>query len=484
MITPQRLYPTAALLALLVALLACLASAPEDAAPPAASFATVTPGGRISVSLLTPTSMLGGASGQPGTLIAPAATATAEAATAVAQTATALAPTPTRPGVFTEQEVCPGPGTPTLPDQAPPFNRYAELIARYLSDGGPTTVLEARLRGWNAIVDYGGLVLVDRDFTGDGVPEVLVAVLDSEQAEYPYPGDLFVFGCDEGAYRLLYQAGSVSTRSAPILYSADDLNGDYLNDMVYAVQDCASTVCITQVEIVGWNLTLGSFERLLAGDVRAPLAQVQVVDNNGDGLREVVVTSGVAEVPGAGPQRVVITTLGWDGAQYVVAGTQSEPSAYRIHVIHDADRALVAGDYEGAVDLYRQAIRDETLLSWTYPNELQHLRAYARYRMMLVRAAAGDVGGAQNARDALLEEYALPTPEGGGPSPGTLLPGYQFAEMARIFWQDFALNRSVERACRIVVNYALAAPASYEVLNSFGSANPVYTAYDLCPFGG
>jgi hypothetical protein len=42
----------------------------------------------------------------------------------------------------------------------------------------------------------------------------------------------------------------------------------------------------------------------------------------------------------------------------------------------------------------------------------------------------------------------------------------------------------VENACRLVVSYALAAPASYEVLNSFGSANPVYTAYDLCPFGG
>jgi hypothetical protein len=56
--------------------------------------------------------------------------------------------------------------------------------------------------------------------------------------------------------------------------------------------------------------------------------------------------------------------------------------------------------------------------------------------------------------------------------------------MARLFWNDFALNRDVVTACRIVVDYARLRPVSFEVLNSFGAANPTYTPTDLCPFSG
>ncbi len=454
--------------------LACLTGAPASAPTPAVSFATVTPGGRISVSLLEPAPSGGIDMTTQGTPIGPVGTATADAATAIAQTAVALTAGPTYPGLFTRPALCPLPGTPILPEEAPPFNRYAETVAQYLSAGGATTVLEARLRSWGAIVDYGGLVLTDRDFTGDGVPEVLMVALDPQRAAFPYPGELFIFGCDEGAYRLLYQSGSANARSAPLLYRADDINGDYLNELVYATQDCSGTLCVTEVEIIAWNLTLGVFGRLLGEEVRAPLADVQVTDLEGDGRWEVIVTSGTVEAPDAGPQRVFTTTLRWDGTQYTIASVEASPSPYRIHVIHDADNAFRAGDYAGAIDLYRRAVRDEALLSWLYPDEAQHLTAYARYRIMLARVAQGDVAAAQRVRDDLVEEYAA--------SPGA--PGYHFAEMARLFWHDFAINRDIGSACRLVIGYARALPASYEVLNSFGSANLTYTPEDLCPLGG
>ena len=273
----------AAALALAAATLACLSAAPADAPTPAASFPTVTPGGHISISLLTPTLAQEPALDAAGTPIGPVATATAAAATTIAQTATAAVPTPTVPGIFASPALCPPAGTPSLPSNPPPFTRFAETMARYLAEGGAPTILEARLREWGALAEYGGLVRADRDFTGDGVPEVLVVVLDPQNAEFPYPGDLYLFGCDAAAYRLLYQAGYARNRSTPLLYAAEDINGDYLNDLVYATQTCEGVRCSTRVEVIEWSLALASFDSLLAEGFSEPAAEVEVRDTDGDG---------------------------------------------------------------------------------------------------------------------------------------------------------------------------------------------------------
>lgn len=474
----HRLRPTIpALIALCLATLACGVAAPDTNPTLAPNFSTVTPGGRISVSLLTPTLTQQVAPGIEGTLIGPVATATAEAAAGIA----AAAPTATQPGVFSQPARCPSPGDPTLPAQTPAFNRYAETIVQFLSAGGPATVLEARLRAWGALTDFGGLVRADRDFTGDGVPEVLVVVLDPRNAEFPFPGDLFVFGCEDGGYRLLYQAGANLQRSAPLVVYADDMNGDALNDLVIVTQDCAEAICDTGVSIVAWSLALGSFSNLVNTAIDAPAADVNVTDQDLDGILEVVLTSGIIDSPGAGPQRVVTTVLCWDGEQYAIASQQPSASEYRIHVLHDGDDALLDGDYGTAVDLYQRAATDDGLLAWQYPSEAAYLAAYARFKIMVAYAFNGDVSAAQNAHDALVSQYSSQPGDNGQPTPVFLLPGGQFAEMTRLFWQDYALNRNPQLACQVVFGYTRANPASYDVLNSFGTANRTYAPADLCP---
>ncbi len=484
-----------AVLTLGLASLACGLGGSDDSSTPIANFPTATPGGSISVSLLTPTQTLGVA-GQVGTPIGPVATATAAAQTAVAQTATAAMPTPTIPGIFAAPEICPQPGTPSLPAQPPSFTRYAEVIVEYLSQGGASTVLEANLRSWEAITNYGGLVRADRDFTGDGVPEVLVLALDPQNVDaQPQPGDLFIFGCQDGAYRLLYRAGYAPDRGAPLIVSADDLNGDYLNDMVYAIQNCDALICYTALGAVEWNVTLGNFENLLSKEWVEPNADVVVSDTDDDGLSEITITRGLIADEAAGPQRLVTTILKWDGTLYTVAEVITSPAEYRIHVIVDGDQALLAGDYQAAADFYKEAAENDALLSWKYPNEAYYLKAYARYRLMLAQVMAGKIAAAQAAYDRLIADYRPPTPtpnpdaSGDQPPPPAptspfsgLTPGIEFANMADLFWQDFALNRDVAHACDLVVGYARANALSYEVLNSFGFTNPHYMADDLCPF--
>jgi tetratricopeptide (TPR) repeat protein len=492
----MRSFPrlAAPIIALSLAALACAAGAAGGDALPTVSFSTATPGGRISISLLTPTATWSGP-GLEATLIGPVATQTAAAATAVAQTATAAVPTPTIPGVHSEPAICPPPGSPTLPSQPPAFSRYAEIVVQYLSEGGPPTILEATLRGWRAVTEAGGLVRADRDFTADGVPEVMVLVFDPDHAEEePRPGALYIFGCEAGAYRLLYQSEYAIDRGIPTIHSADDINGDFVNDLVYSVETCGEKTCYREVTIIGWNLTLGNFDSLVNAEIVEPSADIVVSDVDEDGLKEVSVTRGIITAPDAGPQRTVTTIWKWDGAFYVVAEVIRSPVEYRIHLIHDGDAALLAGDYDAAIEAFQQAAQDDLLLSWKYPNEARYLQAYAQYRIMLAQVQKGDVGDAQETHDQLLQAFIPPTPmpppEGEEPPPEAtvspdfdeLVPGIEFAQMAEFFWREFSVNRDVVRACEIVVGYARANPAAFEVLNSFGFANPQYTAADMCPF--
>ncbi|MBN1427620.1 MAG: hypothetical protein JXB07_04490 [Anaerolineae bacterium] len=475
------------------AILACDLAGPAADNTPQPSFSTATPGGSISISLLTPTLTLPGLPAQFTTPIGPVATATSAAATAAALTSTADAPTPTIPGVFVEPAQCPPAGSPTLPDTPPPFSRQAEVIVKYLSAGGAPTILEATLRNWKAITDKGGLVRSDRDFTGDGVPEVFVILLDPQNTNYdPQPGDLYIFGCQEGAYRLLYQVGYKPEQGAPVAASADDINGNHINDLVYTVLTCSDLGCSGKTSILEWHITLGNFNSLLANAITVVQPEVVVSDIDEDGLSEVSVTSGIIPNPNAGPQRKETHIYKWDGSLYSLSQVLRSPAQYRIHAIYDGDDALAARDYGAAIEAYKKAATDENLKGWQYADEFQHLSAFARYRLMLAYVLKNNLDKAQSVHDELISQYGAPPPppppEGEATATPTpyigQLPGVEFANIADLFWQNFAINRDVARACSLVNNYTHSNPKISDVLNSFGYANRQYRPEDMCPFGG
>ncbi|MBN1312039.1 MAG: hypothetical protein JXB30_11530 [Anaerolineae bacterium] len=478
---------------LLAATLACDLAGPTSADTPQPSFSTATPGGSISVSLLTPTLPLPGLPAQFTTPIGPVATATSAAATAAALTSTAAAPSPTVPGIFVEPAQCPPAGSPALPDTPPIFSRYAEKIVTYLSAGGAPTILEATLRNWKAITDDGGLVRSDRDFTGDGVPEVFVVLLDPQSEDYnPQPGDLYIFGCQEGAYRLLYQVGYKPEQGAPIVTSADDINGNYVNDLVYTIKTCTDLGCEGKTSILEWNITLGNFSSLLTNEITTVEPEVVVSDVDEDGLSEVSVTTGTIRNPSAGPQRKVTNIYKWDGSLYVLSQLLKSPAQYRIHVIYDGDDALAAHDYKAAIEAYKQASTNEELKGWLYADEFQYLSAFARYRLMLAYVLGNNIDKAQATHDELIGQYAppppLPPPEGEATATPTPqagpLPGAEFATLADVFWQNFTVNRDVSRACSQVIDSVDKNSSILSLLNSFGYANRQYRPVDICPSGG
>lgn len=467
------------LIALLIVLALAACQAGDGALPTPgadqADFMTATPGGSISVSLLDPTSVPVLLE-DPG--VVPAATETADP---VSQSAAE----------------CPVSTGASLPQIPPSVSQLNTVIATYLGDGGLPADLEARLREWNMINANGGMVVTDRDFTGDGVPEVLVAVLDPTNDDlYPQPGDLFLLGCSGGDYVIRYQAGYAVDAGAPYVVSADDMTGDGISDLAFLAQSCGTSTCTTAVSIIGWNPETNAFKRLLPTEISAPFADVTVGDTNGDGLRELVVVSGTVVASEAGPLRRRTEVYSYDAVQgaFVLTDQQLGEAIYRIHVLHDADAAFAARDFPAAIALYEQAATDSRLSTWGYPNENAQLAAYARFRQMVAEGLSDNNVAGQTTFEALIAEYGLPAtaiPAGGAPAitlPTSIAldetrPGVGFVHLAAAFWEGWLETRNEVTACNAVVDYARSRPTSYEVLNSFGFANRDYTPQDLCPFG-
>jgi hypothetical protein len=123
----------------------------EPPTPTSRPFSTATPGGRLSVWMVTPTGQVGppvtptpaAVGGNP---VGPNATATAAIATIQAATQAAAAPPPA-PNY--QPNECPAPAIPPPPPRPQEFGEYSVVIGRYLSAGGARSPMWA---GWSRLI--------------------------------------------------------------------------------------------------------------------------------------------------------------------------------------------------------------------------------------------------------------------------------------------------------------------------------------------
>lgn len=435
---------------------------------------TATLGGRISVWLVSPTGfpiMAGSTNvaGGQGEVIGPVGTATALSATLYAATQIAAEP-PDLPNFRTAD--CPAPSG-RVPEPPPDsFTEYAAAIGTYLSDGGPTSVLESELRQWAAITDKGGVVQADTDLTGDDVPEIIVNLFNPllyNGEAILNAGQVIVYGCDNGKYRVLYQSPSSPGLALPVLHRVGDMNGDVKAELVYDVQSCSQSACTREGYILTWNPITGTFDPLNNEPIIAVNGRLGVLDIDSDGILELTASSNPPSDVASGPRRSVVDIWDWTGKNYVLAQRIQDDARFRIHVQHDADDAFRRQDWSTALAGYRR-VRDETeLLAWTIPGEPSLLRAFASYRMVITYARLRD-GRAETILSSLLAEY----PEG--------TSGAAYAAMAQAFMDNYRATTSTNSACQAALGIAATRPETISLLNSYGYANPSYTLSDLCPF--
>jgi hypothetical protein len=437
-------------------------------------FSTATPGGRLSVWMITPTGQVGPpvtptpAAVGGGNPVGPNATATAAIATIQAATQTAAAPPPA-PNY--QPNECPAPAIPPPPPRPEEIGEYSVVIGRYLSAGGSPTVLEATLRNWGAITDKGGVVQADTDLTGDGVPEVIITLYNPLAYNVDAllnAGQLLVYGCDKGGYRLLYMTESNPGIAIPELVRVGDMNTDVKAELVYFTETCNGTLCYKEAKILSWNSIVGAFEELNNGQIIAVNGRISVADVDGDGVLELTAQINPPGTAITGPPRSVVDIWDWNGVDYLLARRDPAGSRYRIHAMYDADDLLKAGQWRPAILAYDAARRDNTLQSWTIPGETEILRAYADFRIMSTYALL------KNGR----AETWFTTLQSDSP-PGS--PGYGFAQMGMAFMDNYRATQDARAACAQAISMA-AGTNVLSVMNSYGTNNRSYTLNDLCPF--
>jgi tetratricopeptide (TPR) repeat protein len=409
------------------------------------------------VSMLLTAWLLAGCASELGQVpqTTPGPTATGQAAALPPPTATAT-PQPTAPA---EESPTPVP----LAERPGDFEQYGGTILTYLNDSqGDEDGLRAMLEKWEALRHVTDLLRVD--VNDDGAGELVMVVVDpSPDYGINLRGDVLVVDKDEQRYSVAYSAAGESLLLDPALIEIDDLNGDGHTEMAFSSTSCGAHTCYTTVYIVASGT--GTYQDLTGGGIEMSYVEPSFVDWDGDGVRELMMYGGTIGSVGAGPQRERTEVYRWDGTAYVLSETVYDYSNYLYFKVLDANQALMDGNYEEAVALYREAIDNPNLDVWMEEGERDELAAFSRYRLTLTYLLLGEAASAQATRDELL-----------GAQPDNI-----YALVVSVLWNSYESDADLKVACEQVGELAAAHPETVGVLADYGYGNPTFTPEEVCP---
>jgi hypothetical protein len=430
---------------LLLAIAACQPSA-ANVAPTFPPFPTMTPGQAVTGAL--PTSAYQGQLGQ----LAPA-------------TAVALS---SRPTATPNLAACPVlDGEAELGRRPTTVEEAQTAILRFLQEGGGVNDLKEGIRVRWQMLGETGYVLNEADFTGEGAPEILLGWSALREQ-----GALYVIGCKDGLYVIQHEV-TTSTEEPPRILFAGEMNNTSPAELIYSDVACDEDEnCVFDTQLLGWDGFTGRFRSLLDKPLNT-LEQPQLRDIDNDQVTEVVVEMTLNGNTRTGPLRTGVNIYDWNGRGYTLSIIQLEPPRYYIQIAQEGDRQFSQLRMDDAAVTYTNLINAQDLRYW-YNNEVDWLRSYGLYRLLLTYAYLGDprqvdVATQINTEFGLTSDLTIDQ-----------LPVY--AVMAYRFLDSLALNGALHPACTDVLAVVDERPEALDLLNRYGTRSPTYTALDLCPF--
>ncbi len=323
------------------------------------------------------------------------------------------------------------------------------------------------------------------DVTGDGVPELL----------FTEPGTLNVFYCENGKYLLQTPLTETYHFNIPVITYVMDLNMDGVNELViFSGDDRFRDIDIFEWDIISFRYLMD--EGRICSSLMGP-STFKFSDNDSNGIKELILLQTIpiwTEYTDGLPWREETRTCTWDGNHYTPTKIDYSPPEYRFQAVQDGDRAMNVGDFDKALDLYQQAIFNVDLDWWsldrkiyeiqiaqgetTFPtpvpdtNEYYFLAAYARFRIMLIHLMRGHQSDAEVVFNTLQEKF--PTGQ----------PGYEFAEMAVQFWNEYQISSDMGLSCSAAIQYAANHTDILTYLGGdyHGDQSLSYEPPDICPF--
>ena len=367
-----------------------------------------------------------------------------------------------------------------VPERPADFQDFASVIAEYLTQAdGSSDCLEELFEAWEMPSD-GATSCVAAEMDGDGEDEYVVRLareaLPEEGGLEGWPAGTIVVLDDSGdGYEVVFRLTDIDELEGdflqPAIFDVSDSNLDGLAEALLTTSVCGAHTCSLTVYLIGH--AAGEYVSVIDpgngmdGTVTLPFAedQVRLEDVDGDGVAELLLREGLIGSVGAGPQREATHTYRWDGERYSLASVEYDSSELLYFKVRDADDAFAEGDYQTAMTLYREAAENSALQDAELFGDSAELRAYARFRMGLVKAVQGDEDGALAALDAAIASD----------------PGALHSQMAAQFRLGYKKVKHVSAGCAAARDFIEGNLEAFAALWDYGYANPAFEPGALCP---
>lgn len=396
---------------------------------------------------------------------------------------------------------CPAEGDPELPDLASVGSigeEELEQIRIFLSEGGSVEYLRSEL----AAFGQDG-ILLQRDLTGDGVPEVILT--------RPF---LEILGCTGASYQQLLRVYPEDPTFPVIRVTIADLNGNAVPELVVETEFWGMHDYTLNVRVYEWDGE--DFVNRMASEIDHPLLELgrlywesgRALMYNGDlklgdvdinGTIELVLRGGQIggmEANMSAPQLSEQHIWMWSGHEFTFVDVLFSEPTIKFHAASIGDLYSLMGKFEEATAFYQQAIFDQELIAWnvlwienalmgtglepgqTRPpqdyEQGQRISTYARYRLLLVNYLLGNHSAVeiqyQTIEKIKEQGYA----------------GQIYAELAGVFRQAYLDEESITEGCLAAQQFAernardIFGPLGPGV---YGVASWGYDPEDICPFG-
>jgi LysM repeat protein len=341
----------------------------------------------------------------------------------------------------------------------------ARTAAQVLTEwNGSIEVLQSYLAGCGVLAEDRGAVETAA-LRGGSESEVVVGLVDPQAGDGSPLGIVAVLGAGPLGWEVVFQSGLAADVDLLALNDVDDGHPD----IVWSDTTCGAHACFTTVHVSSY--VDGDVRSWVNGSTTMASASTSLEDVMPQGSgQEILVQGGVIGTVAAGPQRPMETTwASLAGGPYVLVQQRYAPSFCLYHHILDANAAMQSGLHDGyaaGIAAYRAAADDPRLVAcWTRPNEVDELRAYALFRLVMAHAYAGD----RAAADAVVEEL------------GSRYPNDSLTELARLWWTSYRTTRDDVAACAVVETLAARQLDTWQRLADYGFANPTFAVEALCP---